>query len=166
MTSLRRSETPVATKLLEEVKLSLDKNSTDAKLVSRFSKFESGPCYNPNCSCYFSKLSDFVLLFEVLPYLELRDLLMLEAVCKRLKHLSTHKILWEKVNFRRFPFLLQNPGYLSNFLQKRPIVKTVTLCDLDKVMEPASVEVLSEKLQSVKTLKMCNIGKVSSIHFR
>jgi len=166
MTSLRHSEAPAVKKLLEDSKLELDKTSEEAKSVSRLSKFEKGPCYNPNCCCTFSKLSDFVLLFEVLPFLELRDLLMLEAVCKRLKYLSTHKILWEKVNFRRFPCLLDQPEYLSNFLQKRPIVKTVTLCDLNKVIKPKSVDVLSEKLQGVKTLKMCNLGKVSSTHFR
>jgi len=33
--------------------------------ISKKSKHEKGPCWNPNCNCTLSKISDYLMLFEV-----------------------------------------------------------------------------------------------------
>ena len=68
---------------------------------------------------------------------------MLEGVCKRLNHLATHKVVWEKVNFRCYPKLLQKTANLSNFLSKRNAIKTLTLCDLNSFVTPSSMDLLA-----------------------
>ena len=88
---------------------------------------------------------------------------MVEAVCKRLAYLSTHKLIWERVNFRCFPQLMASPQDLSNFVKKRYEIKEITLCDLNKVILPESLEILGNKAEGVKTLKLCNLVKVRNL---
>lgn len=52
---------------------------------------------------------------------------------------------------------------VSSFVKKRPSIKIVTLCDLNDVVNPDSLDVISKYVRETKTLKMCNLIKVRTL---